>query len=506
MKTKFLLLTFFVLSLTFVLCGAGCGNIAGGSASSYDGGNTNGGGGYTPPPVDNNPIVCTHIDESGKSMFAYEHVGEKPNPGDNGNKWHYHRALCKFCGYETTGWCTNSFNCNECDLKPASQNGSGYDSYDSSSTFITIKENIDTIVIVANDGFRGMQPLTDYINHKKNKYNIIDKYYPTGTTAESIRGELKTIYQEQKNNSKNMCILIVGRGGGEYQRYGIPEFENKNQWRGYRAATDFWYGYYGDSTTELFPDVAVGRLSASSTIELQAQVNKIIAMESTSRSANKNIVLVQQKKSDGTTPFSDEPIAIKKYFETNYGSQYLNQYIKETFTLNPSEIISAINSGALLVSYSGHGGTYFWGDSKFDRNTVKSLSNIFYPIVLGVTCHSANYTDGDACLAEAFMRKSNGGAVGYIGASQAMIAYYSKAATIGNDNVPGMISSLFYKGTGSDNYKIKTLGGIFLAALRSIKMSKTYPISNAVVNQQAKDYCIEILNLFGDPTFEPYIN
>lgn len=501
MKQK--IFTLFIISLIFVLCGAGCDNVAGsGNASnSYGGGNLTGGG-YTPPAVDNNPIVCTHIDESGKSMFAYEHVGEKPNPGDNGNKWHYHRALCKFCGYETTGWCTNSFNCNECDLKSASQNGSGYDSYDNKAQFIQINEIIKTIVIVANKEFEGSTPLTDYISHKRSKnFEIVEKYYPTRTTAESIRRDLKTIYQEQKNNSKNMCVLIVGRGGGEYQRYGIPEFENKNQWRGYRAATDFWYGYYGDSTTELFPDVAVGRLSASSISELQAQVNKIIAMETTSRSTNKNIVLVQQKKSDGTTPFSDEPIAIKKYFEKNYGSQYT---IKETFTLNPSEIISAINSGALLVSYSGHGGTYFWGDSKFDRNTVKSLSNSFYPIVLGVTCHSANYTDGDACLAEAFMRKSNGGAVGYIGASQAMIAYYSKAATIGNDNVPGMISSLFYKGT--NNYKVKTLGGIFLAALRSIKMSKTYPISNAVVNQQAKDYCIEILNLFGDPTFEPYIN
>lgn len=485
MKIKFAVLTFFVVSLAFVLCGAGCGNIAAGSDNSYNGGNSNSGGGGYPPPivnnpspvVDNDPVTCP-----GHQWSNWEYIGEvngKPS----------HRDRCSFCAYEVIEQCDSSQGCNNCKRKLANTNTN----YDATASFIPINENIKKIVIVANDGFKGTKPVTDYIKHKENNYTIVDKYYPTGTRAEDIRQELKTEYLK----NPNMCVLIMGRGTN-INPYSIPEFVNNNQPRlegkiRY-AATDFYYGYYKDGKTDLFPDVAVGRLSATSVAELQAQVDKIIATEN-NPPTNNNIVLVQHKTSAGTTYFSDEPRDIRKYLEGNFSGKY---QIEETFTTDPNGINNAIKAGSLLVSYTGHGRTDSWGDSTYNTNTIKTLQNSFYPIVLGVTCNSANFTAGDECVAEAFMRKSQGGAVGYIGASAAMISYYSKAATIGNDNVPGMINSLIYSASnkhGGENYKVKTLGGLFLAALRSIKMSKTYYNS-----LEYKDYSIEVLNLFGDPT------
>lgn len=494
MKTKFLVLTFFVLSLTFVLCGAGCGNIAGGSASSYGGGNTTGGGGYTPnyppvPPIQQDPILCANHD------WAYEFIS---SPDSKGNS--VHKAYCKLCGNSTIQDCRTSHTCDSCGRKQGGNSGNdgSYDSYDSSAPFIQINENISKIVIVANKEFENSDPLKKYISHKKSKnFEILEKYYPTGTVAEKIRVELKTIYEATTAENKTMCVLIVGRGTNVH-RFSIPEFATKNtpKLEGVTrvGATDFYYGYYKDGKTDLFPQVAVGRLSASSINELSAQVDKIIAME-TATPTNKNIVLAQHKNNAGQVYFSDEPREIKKYLDTKFPGTYT---IEEAFTSDYGAINNAINKGPLLVSYSGHGRTDSWGDSKYNTNSVRELRNTFYPVVLGVTCNSANFTDGNECMAEAFMRNSQGGAVGYIGASAAMIAYYSKAATIGNDKVPGMVNSLICT-TDRSAYKVETLGGLFFAALRSIKMSKTY-----YGNQEYKDYSIEVLNLFGDPTYKPY--
>lgn len=491
MKQK--IFTLFIISLIFVLCGAGCDNVAGGgnASNSYGGGNLTGGG-YTPPLVDNNPIVCTSHD------WAYEFIS---SPDSKGNS--VHKAYCKLCGNSTIQDCRTSHTCDSCGRKPGGNSGNdgSYDSYDSSATFIPINENFSKIVIVAHNGFQNSSPLTKYISHKETKgFEVVQKYYPTRKRAEDIRSDLKEEYAK----NKNMCVLIVGRGTNIYD-FSIPEFVTKNQpvLQGQKriGATDFYYGYYGDETTnfDLTKYVPVGRLSASSVDELSAQVNKIIKME-TASSGNKNIVLAQHKDSAGNTPFSDEPREIKKYLNEKFPNKY---QILEGFT-SDYNINSVIGQGALLVSYSGHGRTDSWGDSRYNTNNVKSLQNSFYPIVLGVTCNSANFTDGNECMAEAFMRKANGGSVGYIGASAAMIAYYSKAATIGNDKVPGMVNSLIYSDSYTENgnsYEVKTLGGLFFAALRSIKMSKTY-----YGNQEYKDYSIEVLNLFGDPTFEPYIN
>lgn len=466
MKIKFAVLTFFVVSLAFVLCGAGCGNIAASSGSSYGGGSQTGGGSYM-PPVDNNPIVCTH-------EFVCNYIGEI-------NGTYYHKTYCSICGFVSyeRQECYPSFNCKEC----------GHTTQTSSYTkdFIPLgsKSGNPRIIIVASKDFENTDAVEKYVKFKTNKgFTCVTKYYSKEISNQTIRGELKTEYEKDQN----IVVLIMGRGGTGLP-YSIPEFVGKNiptiQGKERRAATDFWYGFYKDENKDLFPQAVVGRLSARNKNELESQINKIINME-TATPTNKNIVLVQQKKNDGSTPFSDESTEI-----TDYVGKLSGYNVATKYTNDPDSINSAINSDApLLVSYSGHGGFDFWGDSRYNVNNIRGLTNSFYPIVLGVTCNSADFTYGDECVAEAFMRNSQGGAVGYIGASNVMITNYSKMATVGNSTIHGMIGSLF----GDDKYKVHTLGDLYLAALRAIKMS------NLAFSDLFKGYSIEVLNLFGDPT------
>lgn len=441
------------------------------SGVTYKKGGTGGGGG------DNStPISCNAHD------WAYEFIGEKAD----GN--FYHRAFCILCGYEVINQCDYSFRCNSC--RPSTPVSDDYHL----DRFFDIDKHtgkIPRLVIVANKSFQNQEPLERYIKHKRKQgYETVEKYYAKGTDAETIRGQLKTLYTE----NPNMRVLIVGRGVSS-QDYSIQEFVNKNKWQSRAAATDFYYGYFGDgnSNFDLTKYVPVGRLSVRNPTELNAQVEKIIFMEEKFSASQKNIVLVQHVSNTGEAYFGDETKALTKYFNDKR-----NDYkVKEVQTTSLNSINSAIQNGASMVSYAGHGGTTYWGS--YNTTHAHQLKNSsMYPIVLGVTCNTGNFTDGEECLAEAFMRTSNGGAVGYIGASAAMIAYYSKAATAGNDTVPGMVGSLFWSDQYEEKYKVHTLGGMFLAALRSIKMSRDY------AGTTAKDYSLEVLNLFGDPTYMPY--
>lgn len=452
-------------------------------------------------------IICTSIFagcnfsdiESSKSedinvIPEVENGTEKPFVPGHTHDWSYkfiggdpvcHKIECSVCGfvYSDKEQCYSTIYCKDCGH---STNQSNY-----KTDFFVINENIKKLYVIANKGFENSDSLRRYIEYKKKKINVEVKYFSSETLAINIRDYLKQEYIKEQS----MAVLLIGKSGNT--GYCIPEFKNRNQpeIQGQKrvAATDFWYGFYEEKTDDIFPQAMVGRLPAGSEEELKAMVDKIMNVESeqSNTQQNKNILLVQQKDSAGKMPFSDESTEIQNYFSNKNASKF---NIKLAYTIDSNQVNTYIREGALLISYSGHGGPDFWGDSRYNVNHIKTLRNDVYPVVLGITCNSANYTYGNGCVAEAFMRNSSGGAVGYIGASAVMIADFSKIATIGYNEVCGIIKSVFNESNGSNNYKVTTLGGMHQAALRAIKISKI-PYSDI-----SKGYSIEILNLFGDPT------
>jgi hypothetical protein len=84
------------------------------------------------------------------------------------------------------------------------------------------------------------------------------------------------------------------------------------------------------------------------------------------------------------------------------------------------EILSAINSGQLLVNYAGHGSEEQWsGDNLFNNTVANSLTNgSSLPVFLIMDCLNGFFQDVyDEPLAVTLMLAPNGGAVAVLASS-----------------------------------------------------------------------------------------
>ncbi|MDZ4182516.1 MAG: C25 family cysteine peptidase, partial [Candidatus Cloacimonadaceae bacterium] len=74
------------------------------------------------------------------------------------------------------------------------------------------------------------------------------------------------------------------------------------------------------------------------------------------------------------------------------------------------QVSTAINNGRGFVNYCGHGNDTTWATSMFNNTNVNALSNgVFTPVIMDVACFNGNFST--TCFAEAWLRKSGGGAV-----------------------------------------------------------------------------------------------
>jgi hypothetical protein len=152
--------------------------------------------------------------------------------------------------------------------------------------------------------------------------------------------------------------------------------------------------------TDPLPDLAVGRLPVNNDSELSAAINKIIGYENGPKNQlwQYRTLFVADNPDPNAGNFdqiSDALVndymlapyqAVKAYLHLTGGSGD-NTLIANQITA----IMNGFNSGALLVSYVGHGAAEGWSKSNFFMTShVASLSNSGnLPVVLSLTC-----TDG----------------------------------------------------------------------------------------------------------------
>jgi hypothetical protein len=108
-----------------------------------------------------------------------------------------------------------------------------------------------------------------------------------------------------------------------------------------------------------------------------------------------------------------------------------------------SSIISAINSGAALVNYSGHGNVDVWtGAPIFSSSDALSLTNgNKLPLVIVMDCLNGYFVAPNIdCLSESLLKAANGGAVASFSSSGLTIP-------IGQHEMGQQLIQLLYSGT-----------------------------------------------------------
>ena len=204
---------------------------------------------------------------------------------------------------------------------------------------------------------------------------------------------------------------------GTYDLYPIfvPTFHGWAPESGETAMDQRFVNISGDDP---LPDMLIGRLSVQTAEYLATMVEKIINYEKNLKTGPWQGTLIQvsddnsDNPSDGVFEVSRNQL-IANIIPVGYNTRQIYLRKLKSPELTRLRIRSAINQGALLIEYTGHGGIQTWADeSIFRLDDVVGLRNRYLPFVITTTCLNGQFDkpqqSGNHCLSEQFLLGENG--------------------------------------------------------------------------------------------------
>ncbi len=150
----------------------------------------------------------------------------------------------------------------------------------------------------------------------------------------------------------------------------------------------------------------------------------------------------------------------------------------------PAMVADAINSGATIINYCGHGSTTSWGTSGFNNNNVNNLVNDNHlPFIFSVACVNGNFVN-NTCFAEAWTRATHNGApTGAMATIMSTINQSWNPPMCGQDEMNDILAETY-----ANNIK-RTFGGITMNGC--MEMNDEYGSDG--------DEMTDTWTIFGDP-------
>ena len=351
-----------------------------------------------------------------------------------------------------------------------------------------------TYLIIADQTFSGY--LDEFINWKTQKgYNVITAYTNViGSSSASIRSFIQQNYSNPSDGfSPVSFVLLVGDTAQ------IPASYSSG---GHVSDLD-----YCDMTNDNLPDILCGRFSAQSPIQLAAQIEKTLEYEKYEMpdpSFLGDVIMISGVDASYAPTYGNGQI--------NYGNTYYfnsseginsNTFLYPASGSSGSQILNLANQGAAFINYTAHGYEQGWADPSFVNSDVDNMSNNSkYPTMVG-NCCLTNAFDSGTCFGEALLRKSNGGAIGYIGGSD--VTYWNEDYWWGVGN-GSITANPTYGATGEGAYD-----GMFHNNNENnwaIVNSAIMMVGNLAVVEAGSSfdsYYWEIYHLMGDPSVSTYM-
>ncbi|MFP4060385.1 MAG: C25 family cysteine peptidase [Bacteroidales bacterium] len=266
-------------------------------------------------------------------------------------------------------------------------------------------------IILADTLFKKqLQPLVKW--KKQKGFNVLEMYlgedgiYPQ---RDSIRAILARIYNEATTDNPAPSFLLIA---GDHEH--VPSFYGKSGGH----VTDLYYAEY-DYGNDFMPELFYGRLSASTPGEMKNQVDKIIEYEQYTfpdpAFLTRSVLIAGADATYANTRGNGQiRYAAKYYFNDTIGISS-STFLHPEASYSDSAVIAAIDIGAGVINYTGHGEFDRWLDPRFNRQHADSIKNNYQYslfIVNGCLTNAFNY---NRCLGETLTRQKNKGAIGYIG-------------------------------------------------------------------------------------------
>ena len=308
--------------------------------------------------------------------------------------------------------------------------------------------------------------------------DIMDEFNDGIFSPEAVRGFLT--YASKNWIRAPRYAVLIGEGSYDYKDYSsmggnlIPPLMVSTP-DGVVASDTALADIDGDH----LPEIAIGRLPVLTPEELDSVINKIKTYETaTDKSWRNRIVMMADHPEEGAT-FSLDSDSVAALLPNTYlvSTIYLSPQL--SLTSARSQLTTALQNGAGLINYIGHGAPdRLEQDGLLLNGDVEFMTNTKLPLLTAMTCAAGDFSQaGYDALAELLFIKQGGGA----------IAIWSPAGYSNNDEAVVMDQEFFKASFLVGKSARSLLGDVVLESLENAKKSGV------------ADYMLEIYNIIGDP-------
>ncbi len=345
------------------------------------------------------------------------------------------------------------------------------------SKYTPLAEQGNMLIITHGNYMSTMQPLVEWKNTIGIPTEIVN-VATIGTTASAIKTYVSNYY-----NTNGLTFLMLVGDANQIPTNVLSSGHSDNA-----------YGFL--TGNDSYPELFVGRFSAENTAHAQTQVEKTINYEFnptlSTGGFNKGIGIASQQGPGDDNEYDYEHIRNMSTDLLSYNYNYCYELFDGNqggldASGNPtsSMVGSAVNNGASVILYTGHGSTSSWGTSSFNKTDVNSLTNTeILPFIWAVACVNGNFV-GNTCFAEAWLRATNNGSP--TGAIATLMSTINQSWDPPMDAQDEMVDILIE--SSANNIK-RTFGGLSMNGC--MKMNDDYGSQGAKMT--------ETWNIFGDPS------
>lgn len=258
------------------------------------------------------------------------------------------------------------------------------------------------LVIAQDDLASAIEPLVDWRKGQNLQTELV-KLSAVGNTPEKIKD-----YVSQKYSQGLAYLLLVGD----------PNTLPLYKWDG-AYPSDYWYSCLAGN--DLYADICVGRICATSAAEVETSVQKIKAYESNqSRGSDwaSKVLLVAHK--EGAPGEYEGCLEVLRKVNYTYKVAFTTRYGSQASSTN-AVVQNDIAAGYAIVTYRGHGSETNWSGwngTNFTTSNMRSLSNTVYPVFFSIACLNSAIDKSAETLSEACAKTPQGGGSAFLGASR----------------------------------------------------------------------------------------
>jgi uncharacterized repeat protein (TIGR01451 family) len=283
----------------------------------------------------------------------------------------------------------------------------------------------EIVTVSAGDFAGALGPLTraHQAEGKSSTLVLVDDLYDEFTFGQHNPLAIRTFLQTAVNawHTGPHYLLLNGRASLDprnYLGFGHLDFIPTQMigTSSLMTASDGWFSDFNDNG---IPTIATGRLPVSTAAEAQLVVGKIATYEGQSTNGPWTSQALMVADMNDTENFTKDSQLAQAQLPSSM--QTTDVFLSATTIPDAQQaILTAINSGQLLVNYSGHGSEDEWsGDNLFNATEASSLTNgTSLPVFLIMDCLNGFFQDVyEEPLAVSLMLAPDGGAVAVLASS-----------------------------------------------------------------------------------------